>query len=462
MGKKINNEELLEKLKWFCENNELITYETISKNENMPHGTMYCKRFGTLKNALSLVGQDVDKVQLVVNEKCHKGIHKIFTREVLIELLKDYYNKFGFPTTRQFNKNKDYPNYQTYNNEFGNFKNALIESGIEIPKDKQWLFEREEYTEEELLKQFKIQVDKKIKENGKLLRDNDINRIKEMPSASCYYKKFKTLDKVYELIGINRKEYEDKLLEEDMKKKYIEIRNILGRTPNSRDIERFSNGSDVYYGCTTYLHHFKSMHDFHIMMGDRPTQWSGDLTDEEMLESLVNLSKDLGIVPTQNDLLMCEYTPNTHAYTKRFGSFVEAIIKAGMTPRSNKVPLITPNGNRALSGYEYKFLLMLEKYNIKFKKEELYRKHIKTPLSHNYRFDFTIYIDNKIYFIEIFGMVGKEKYDIKTADKILICKQNNIKLIDLYGKDIAYSTIDEIYDLLINLINEQNIKELDA
>ena len=452
MGKKINNDELLENLKLFCKNNELITYKTISEDKTMPHGTIYCKRFGSLKNALLLIGQDIDKIQLIVNEKCHKGIHKILTREKLIDLLKDYYSKFGFPTTREFDKNKDYPNSQTYNNEFGNFKNALIESKIEIPKEKQWLFEREEYTKKYLLEQFKIQVDKKIEKTGKLLMDDDIDRIKDMPCASCYYKNFKTLDNIYKLIGINRKEYEYKLLEEDMKKKYVEIRDMLGRTPNSRDIDRFSNGSDRYYGCTTYLNHFKSMHDFHIMMGDRPTQWSIDLTDEEMLEGLVSLSKDLGIVPTQSDLLMCEYTPNTSAYTKRFGSFVEAIIKAELTPRSNRVPLITPNGNRALSGYEYKFLLMLEKYNIKFKKEELYRKHIKIPLSHNYRFDFTIYINDEIYFIEIFGMTGREKYDIKTAEKILICQQNNIKLIDLYGGDIGYSTIDEIHDLLINKI----------
>jgi flagellar motor protein MotB len=154
------------------------------------------------------------------------------------------------------------------------------------------------------------------------------------------------------------------------------------------------------------------MRQLHELMGDKPRNWTRDLSDEEMLETLRKLYNDLGIVPNQKEVEQCEYCWSIVSYTKRFGSFVEAIIKAGMIPRSKKEPLITPNGNRAYSGYEYKFMLVLEQYNINFKKEEFYKKYIKS-FKRNYRFDFTLEFDNELFFIEIFGITGNKKYEDK-------------------------------------------------
>lgn len=60
---------------------------------------------------------------------------KKYNREELIEKMKDYYEKFGYPKTREFNKNKNYPNLYTYRKEFGSFQNALSIIGIELTEN---------------------------------------------------------------------------------------------------------------------------------------------------------------------------------------------------------------------------------------------------------------------------------------------------------------------------------------
>ena len=81
MGKKIEDEELLNKLRWFCKNNELVTYDCISKDKNMPHATMYIRRFGSLKDALRIIGQDIDKIEATKKEKCF-GHNKKHTKDI--------------------------------------------------------------------------------------------------------------------------------------------------------------------------------------------------------------------------------------------------------------------------------------------------------------------------------------------------------------------------------------------
>lgn len=374
-----------------------------------------------------------------------------YNKEILIESLKDYYEKFGVPTTRELDKNKDYPNSYAYRKYFGSFENALTECNIPIDNLKKKLCNRKKYTKEALLSSFKYCVDKSIEERGCLISDTDIDNIDELPSAKCYYKMFKTLDNVYKEIGISRNEFNNNKIEEDMKIKYIEIREIIKRTPHSRDLNSFSNNNDRYYTTTTYINHFGSIYNLQVLMGDIPTNWGSNLSDEELINRLIKLKDELGIVPTQIEVNMCEYTPHSSTYCRRFGSFTDAIRKTKMIPRSDKEPLITPKGNKALSGYEYKFMLVLEKYNIDYLKEEYYSKYIER-FDKKYRFDFTLSIGNTLYFVEIFGISGNDNYDKKVANKIQICKDNNLNLIDLYGQDIGNNNFEEIYNLLLNEI----------
>jgi hypothetical protein len=357
---KISNEQLLENLKKVYEKYGYITKNTI--NDFGGYGDwLYYRKLGSLDEAMELIGIDIEENKRIKNKICFndipkqkfKGKTKKYSREQLIELMQDYYNKYGFPKSREFNNNKDYPDLYTYRKEFGSVPNALKECDIEISEGKQWLFEREEYSKEELLNKLKEQTFIKLKNNLYLLTTDEVDEIKDMPSMTSYYNNFKLLKEAYLELGINYDEFNKKRLEKDMKKKYIEIKNILGRPPHSRDLEKFSRENEnYYYACTTYLHHFKAIRNLHELMGDKPRNWTRDLSDEEMLETLRKLSKDLGIVPNQKEVELCEYCGSIVSYTKRFGSFVEAIIKAGMIPRGKKEPLITPKGNRAYSGYE--------------------------------------------------------------------------------------------------------------
>lgn len=452
--KRYTDEELLEIMREVYDKYGFISNCTINEYGKCSSSVVR-SRFGSIDSAIEMLEIDLDKN--LINAKKSRGNNisigrKVYSENELLAKLKDYYDKFGHITTRALDKNKNYPNTYTYRKHFGTFENALRKADIPIDDRAMKFLNRKEYSKEELLEIFKYQVTKSISERGCLLTDDDIDNIKDMPSASCYYRKFKTIDNMYKEIGINRTEYNNKIIEDDMKQKYIEIKNILGRPPHSRDLDKFSRDNDKYYGVTTYLNHFGSMLNLHILMGDRPTNWANELSDNELLEKLIDLKNDLGIVPTQIDANICEYVPHSSVYRKRFGSFVNAIKMANMTPRSNKSPLITPKGNKALSGYEYKFMLMLEENGIEYDKEELYSKYIKY-FERKYRFDFTIMYNETMYFIEIFGINFNDKYDKRAHEKIQLCKKNNLKLIDLYSEDFK-GNLDDLYNLMISKIKQ--------
>ena len=389
-------------------------------------------------------------------EKKEHG-NKQYTDEELLEILRKYNREVGFPTNRKFTASNGLPSSGTYVNRFGSFQNAILLSGIEIPKNRKRYFNRVEYDKDYLLKVFKEQVDISIKESGKLINDEEIDLNENLPSASVYYKNFSTLDNLYSLIGIDRNKFNNDKLEEDMKKKYVELREILGRTPHSRDFDKYSKNNNYWYSCQAYLNHFGSIQNLQKSMGDDPFVLGKGMSKQEMLDRIMRLYEELECQPTQRDIYYCDYTPSTSKYSRVFGSVSNALYILGFKP-NNKV-LISPKGNKALSGYEYRFLLMLEKYNIEFDKEVYYRDYIKN-FNRQYRFDFKIKLNNEDYFIEIFGIDKNEKYDKRKTEKKQLCKENNIKLIDLYGHDLLKTT-DEIYEMLIDKINKiDELKEV--
>ena len=384
-------------------------------------------------------------------------IKKQYTDEELLEILRKYNREVGFPTNRKFVTSNGLPSSGTYVNRFGSFQNAILLSGIEIPEDRKRYFNRIEYSKDYLLKVFKEQVDVSIKERGKLINDDEIDLNKNLPSASVYYKNFSTLDNLYSLIGIDRNKFNNDKLEEDMKKKYIELREILGRTPHSRDFDKYSKNNNHWYSCQAYLNHFGSIQNLQKSMGDDPFVLGKGMDKQEMLDRIMRLYEELGCQPTQKDIYYCDYTPSISTYSRVFGSVSNALYILGF--KANNKVLISPKGNKALSGYEYRFLLMLEKHDIEFDKEVYYRDYIKN-FNRQYRFDFKINLDNKDYFIEIFGIDKNEKYDKRKAEKKQLCKENNIKLIDLYGHDLLKPT-DKIYEMLIDKINKiDELKEV--
>ena len=93
--------------------------------------------------------------------------------------------------------------------------------------------------------------------------------------------------------------------------------------------------------------------------------------------------------------------------------------------------------------------------------EEYYKKYVN-DLNNKYRFDFTINNNGKVFFVEIFGITGNKNYDKKTKEKIKLCKDNNLTLIEFYPNEIGFNSFEEIFKLLNEKLNEKGIDEIDG
>jgi predicted adenine nucleotide alpha hydrolase (AANH) superfamily ATPase len=67
-------------------------------------------------------------------------------------------------------------------------------------------------------------------------------------------------------------------------------------------------------------------------------------------------------------------------------------------------------------------------------------------------------MNGKKYYIEIFGIIGNEKYEIRKNEKIQLCKDNNIPLITFDFNDFWSNTNEQIYELLLHKIQEDTNK----
>ena len=381
--------------------------------------------------------------------------NKKYTREQLINILKDYYNDFNeVPSFKKLKKYNYIKSSTPYYDTFGNFKQALEEANISYDNSKFNINNTKEYW----LNIFKEEVNDNLIKTGKLLTQEDFKKYEHKISASTISRKLGGLKRAYELININQEEFNKKYLENDMIKKFIEISNILNKTPSSRDLDRFSKSDSKYYSAKAYSFHFGGMTKIQQICNLRPTRLGWNMDKKEMLDLLFKLYEELKTTPTCDDIDCCDYTPCNCSYCCKFGSLKNALLEANIP--TNK-ELITPNGNKALSGYEYKFMLVLEKYNINFKKEEFYKNYIEN-FNKNYRFDFTINNNGKVFFVEIFGITGNKYYDKKTKEKIKICKKNNLTLIEFYPNEIGFNSFEEIFKLLNEKLNEKGIDELDG
>ena len=65
-------------------------------------------------------------------------------------------------------------------------------------------------------------------------------------------------------------------------------------------------------------------------------------------------------------------------------------------------------------------------------------------------------------FVEIFGITGNKKYNEKIDEKIKLCKENNLKLIELYSNDIGQNSFEEIYRLLMNKFKEKGSDKING
>ena len=452
--KGISNEELLNLYYNYYIKYGIPKNKDIIFNESMPSLSLYRKRFGSIKNVLELLN-----IEIPEEEKKNFSDFKKISDEDLLQILIDYNNNVGFPTQRKFRSKNNLPSYTLYFHRFGSFRNAMILAGIEIPENRMKWFDRENLSDEEILKLLEFYTNKKLESNTYLLTNDEIDNNKNMPSMSVYVSRFGGIVNAYSKIGIDYYEFNNLAMEKDMIKKYKKLALKLGHTPNSREIDKASQNCECY-SMGAYENHFGSVYQLQVYCDFIPTIIGRNKSDEELIEDLQELYERLGRVPTQKDVNMCEWMASISKYNDVFGGFIESLKIAGIVNDSqNSKCSITPQGNYCRSSYEFDFCIMLENKGLNFRQEDYYSKYIK-DFHRRFRFDYIVNINNIDYFIEIFGMMEYKWYRDKVDYKIKLCKDNNLILIDLYKKDFKKSDMETLYNLLLDKINNINLKEV--
>lgn len=374
-----------------------------------------------------------------------------YTREEIIELAKNWFNEHGRLVQRDLLHRNGLPSSTQVKKHFGTLQNLLNEAGINSTTNPR-LFNRECLSNEEMLENYKTFIEKHLETHMYLPTNEDLDNCKDIQNACVYIRRFGSFENIHQLIGYD--EYNNQALEKDMIYKYKRACNDYGHVLSSREITEISRKTNGYiYSMEAYTNHFDSLHNLQELCGFDKTIPGKGATREELIEKLQWLGKILGRKPVESDLKLYKNIPSYHAYAKEFGSFKIAINEAGF--EKHKI-LKTKNGVKCNSTYELKLAQVLESYKMSFK-NEVYYKDVIPNFNRKYRFDFVINVNNQKYYIELFGIEGNELYEKRKQDKIRICKENNIPLIQLYQSDIYLKTNKEIYETLLNYID--NLQE---
>lgn len=376
--------------------------------------------------------------------------YNLYSREEMLQLIKDWYNKTGKIVIRDLRHKNGLPSSTQVINEFGSFQQCLIEAGISI-EDKNNLFNREHLSDEQLLEDYKKFVKEHLKNHMYLPTYEEIDNCNYIQSAGTYEKRFGTFREINKMIGYDPDSFNKDALEKDMILKYKQACKDFGHTLTSREITKLSKETTGYiYSMETYTYHFGTLHYLQEVCGLDKTRCGKNATRDEMIERLQWLGNELGRRPVQTDLKYYKNVPSANAYRNEFGSFKIALNEAGFEKR--KI-FRTKNGVKLRSWYELKLAQVLESYGIEYENEIMY-KDVIPNFDRKYRFDFRIKMNSKSYYIELFGIQGNELYEKRKQEKIQLCEKNNIPLIQIYQTDIYSKLNKEIYEMLLNRIQD--------
>lgn len=453
---KINSntkEELLDDLNKYIEDSG-VPQDSDFRLSNGLRSVGYYKKIlqvKTLREIVEMCDVELDKDYI----QMHYSRSKNLTNDELLAIMRDYNDNIGFPTTRGFKPSEGYPSGRMYIDRFGSFKNAIEQSGIEIPNDRMWLFERESLSDDDIRSQIKTFVNGFMVEHNKLPTYKEVDECKSVPSTAVISRRFGSLGNLLEGIGFDT-EHNEKAFKQNLLDEYIRLSDKYGRLLTSRDLDRMSLTGESH-SASSYGYHFGNMYNIQKLSNFDPIDISRDMSDDDMTKLLIKISKEEKRIPLQSDLNTREGYPSVSAYSRRFGSFYNALIESGF----DKADIfykryITEGGVHCLSTYEYQFANMLEDKCIDFKPETNYKDYID-GFEPKYRFDYEIIYENIMYVVEIFGITGREDYKDRMNVKIKTCKENDLPLICLYPDDFLGKTIDEIYDILIKKIDEWKI-----
>jgi len=157
----------------------------------------------------------------------------------------------------------------------------------------------------------------------------------------------------------------------------------------------------------------------------------------EVMKILINIS------PYSEDQRAFEF-PYTKpkegydTYKDKFGNWLRVLILAGILEgyvrkTARGTFCLAEDGDLCLSMKEKAIDDWLFRNSLKHDKEPKYPKDDKFNPKGNLRADWKV----RDFYIEYFGLAGSKDYDKKTEIKKTLCSKQNIKLIEIYEKDIS-------------------------
>jgi hypothetical protein len=160
-----------------------------------------------------------------------------------------------------------------------------------------------------------------------------------------------------------------------------------------------------------------------------------------LLNKLKLFADELGTTPTSSQIRDNENMPGILSYYRYFDSYNKVCESIGLVPNLNLFgepisPLYSKNNDICFSKGELHITNFFIDNNTRYQKEGFYKDYINDDRCGNKRCDWII---NGNIFVELFGMPEKEYYKIRMENKIKICKDNNIQLIEIYPKDLSYN-----------------------
>lgn len=444
------DEELLNILKDFhIKNNKSPTTKDMTNKNRLPSTETYYRRFNThsWNKILQLAGLELN--------------HFIgYTKEYALKKLKEYFNTYNkILTKEEFEKYNLAPAHDWYCGHFGSYENACYLAGL---------------TKKPLTDEERIEIS--INELIKLA-----NSIRRCPTVSEY--------EIIEHRGFSRRVLEDKLniKYNDICRKYLseyelnndldipkekilsdikEVCEKLGKPPIFSKLKDFG----LHYSYSIFESKFNMSYNQLISsMGYEP---SGTTTfsknEETLLDEFYNYFKVLGRIPYTNELNSSSMTASQATYHKFFGTIKNVcdILNIDYETYYKDVgacrTYIDKNGDICRSLVELHITNFLIDNNVKYEKETFYSELI--DFMGRKRFDWKIYINDKIYYVEYFGLFSKnpkrnidKKYVIRTKYKIKKLYQYGFKdqCLFIFPNDIKTKSLEEIFSKIgVQVINK--------
>lgn len=386
-----------------------------------------------------------------------------YTREELLEVMKEQYIKNPKSTNKDFREYNGLPHYQIYVKEFGSFAEAKILCGVSkskarkrnISKDDLKLdlldlktqlnhvpnqSEYDEYSSfnrynvkevfgdyESLLKYCGLiakttthgkikddfllsELQRFVKEFNRIPIQKDFENLKGYPSRKSFSNHFGSFNNALRLAGLepismSLKEmkdfYDSNETRNDMLEYLKQLTYESGKTPLSKDLDN----SQVKYNRSSYERVFGSWNNA-LKEAGLKLNAIAQYDDEFLHSEFERFVREKGRPPYLHEFNNSEY-PSFWCYQNRFGSWNKALIAYGYEPSDSNRKYYMDDGEICTSSYEFDISKWLKENNIKYDRNIKY-----TEIDEQYKgkmdCDYKIYYNDKIWYVEMAGFLPRK------------------------------------------------------